>query len=89
MTGWRDPLLRAWLALLVLSTAGTGVAVRQSATSSLAPWLGALVLLFAGIKARLILVRYLGLAKSPSWRKGFTVLLVLLLGLLLGLFLAG
>jgi len=46
------------------------------------------VLLAAGIKARTILLHYLGLARVPAWRRAFTALLVLLLALLLTLFLA-
>jgi hypothetical protein len=39
------------------------------------------VLCLAGVKAHLILTRYLGLSAAPAWARGFDLVLVLLLAL--------
>ena len=88
MSGLRDPLLRAWLVLLALSGLSSVIAARPPGLADMPRLAGAAVLLAAGIKARTILLHYLGLARVPAWRRAFTALLVLLLALLLTLFLA-
>lgn len=88
MTALRDPLLRAWLVLLALSGVSTAIAARLPGLADMPRLIGVAVLLAAGIKARTILLHYLGLAQAPAWRRAFTALLVLLLALLLALFLA-
>ncbi|TMV03363.1 nitric oxide reductase F protein [Ruegeria sediminis] len=66
-----DLLTGAWLALLLLSLA--------SALLTMLPILPELVgggiLLLALAKARVILARYLDLADSPAWLRGFTIVL--------------
>ena len=66
-----DLLTGAWLALLVLSLA--------SALLTMLPILpelaGGGILLLALAKARVILARYLDLAESPAWLRGFTIVL--------------
>ena len=78
----RDPLLRAWLALVALS----GLATLLSLSSRRAA--GAAILLIALAKARLILSRYLGLAQVRPWLNAFSGLCLLLGTLLLALYLA-
>jgi len=81
-----DPILRAWLHLLLLSAvsvliaAGTGILPHPAVT-------GALVLALAWLKARVILSHYLGLWKAPAWRTGFNWCLAIYCLLLLGLYL--
>lgn len=53
------------------------------------PWLVAGVLLLAGLKSRLILRSYLELRQSPSWARGFDLVLALLLLAFAALALAG
>ena len=65
-----DLTIRAWIGLIVLS----GVSVLIAAGA--AGWLsagaaGTLVLVFAWLKARVILSRYLGLWQAPVWLSGF------------------
>jgi hypothetical protein len=79
-----DALARALAALIALSLATTALTAVASAVP-LAAGAGALVL--AGLKADLILTRYLGLADAPTWRRGFRAALVLLLGALAALWL--
>ncbi len=79
----RDPLSRAWLALVLLSGAVTLLA-RHGGRA-----VGAMILLAAAIKARLIVRRYMRLAGVPGWGRGFDLVLGLLCALLLGLYLAG
>jgi len=78
----RDPLLRAWLALVALS----GLATLLSLSSRRVA--GAAILLIALAKARLILSRYLGLAQVLPWLNAFSGLCLLLGTLLLALYLA-
>lgn len=79
----RDPLFRAWLALVVLSGASALLARASGKAVGLA------VLLIGLIKARLILIRYLRLGEAPAWLRGFDAGLVLLTTCLTGLYLAG
>ncbi len=66
-----NALTRAWLALLALSVA--------SAILTLLPippaLLGGGILILALAKSRVILARYLDLATSPTWLRGFTMVL--------------
>ena len=68
----RDPLIRAWLALVALSAVATAVSLLRPASP---PWAattaGAVILVLAWLKARVILDRYLGLAGVPGARRGF------------------
>ncbi|POF27742.1 nitric oxide reductase F protein [Roseibium marinum] len=82
-----DATTRAWVTLMVLSGASVLVALTGGASfgGSVA---GALILLFAWMKARVILARYLGLWRAPAWLSGFNWVLGLYCMLLLGLFLA-
>ena len=81
-----DPLALAWLWLTALSMAATAAALavdwglaREAS--------GAAILILSGAKARLILGRYLGLAATPGWRRGFDLCMGLFLVLLLTLYL--
>jgi len=67
----RDPLIRAWALLIVLSLAGVGVTVLPDHKA-----LAVVVLALSLAKARLILHRYLGLAVAPRWRRGFDSLIL-------------
>lgn len=86
MTILQDPILRAWLSLLVLSGASVLVAYIVPAGFNQAA-IGAVILLLAWMKARVILSRYLGLWQAPSWRSGFYWVLGFYCLLLLGLYL--
>ncbi|MBE2277252.1 MAG: nitric oxide reductase F protein [Rhodobacteraceae bacterium] len=70
-------LTRAWLWLIGLSLASTALAASGLAGPAFV--LG--VLCLAGVKAHLILTRYLGLSAAPAWARGFDLVLVLLLAL--------
>ena len=89
----RDKLIRAWISLLVLSMASTGVAMfidrGQTVDSSgqIAAISGAVILTLSLIKARIILARYLGLEATDFWRRGFNFALTVYALLLLGLYL--
>jgi hypothetical protein len=74
-----DAPSRALVALIALSLATTALTAAAPAVP-LAAGAGALVL--AGLKADVILTRYLGLAGAPVWRRGFRAALVLLVGAL-------
>ncbi|CTQ53632.1 hypothetical protein LP7551_02157 [Roseibium album] len=82
-----DPILRAWFSLLVLSGASVAAAFIAGAGMGESV-VGVLVLLFAWMKARVILARYLGLWQAPFWQSGFNWVLGLFCLLLLGLYLA-
>ncbi|WP_299470881.1 hypothetical protein [uncultured Roseibium sp.] len=77
---------RAWLCLLLLSGASVLVAAGAAGTLGAAAT-GILVLIFAWMKARVVLSRYLGLWQAPVWLTGFNWALGLFCLLLLGLFL--
>ncbi|PIP97738.1 MAG: nitric oxide reductase F protein [Rhodobacterales bacterium CG18_big_fil_WC_8_21_14_2_50_71_9] len=75
------PLIRAWALLVALSLATTALTALIG-DGAPHPALAGAVLALAGLKASVILRRYLGLAAAPLWRKGFeTVLAALLLTL--------
>lgn len=81
-----EPTTRAWLLLLLLSAASVLASILAGGSFS-ASAIGALVLLFAWMKARVILSRYLGLWQAPAWLSGFNWALGLYSLLLLALFL--
>ena len=90
----KDKLIRAWIALLVLSATSTAVAIiiDRGRTSEAAGWApvaaGVIILLLALVKGRIILSRYLGLEATRFWRRGFNTALTLYALVLLGLYLA-
>ncbi len=78
-----DRLTIAWLGLLALS-----LTTALLTTLPLSPkFIGAGILFLALAKARIILARYLDLAQSPAWLRGFTAVLTVFTLLLLGLYL--
>jgi len=83
-----DPLLRAWGWLVALSLVSTAISLGPW-SPALVPLAGALILVVAWSKARIILARYLGLVAAPFWRRGFDLALGCFCLLLLGLYLAG
>lgn len=74
----RHPLFTAWLALAILGIGTTLVTLWQTPLLSRAAVTG-LVLVLAGLKARVILARYLGLAASPFWTRTFDLVIALFL----------
>lgn len=81
-----DSLWRAWAWLLLLSLASTGAALTVEAGFA-GPLAGAAILAFGYLKARIILNRYLGLARTAFWRRGFSLVLGVYMLMLLGLYL--
>lgn len=79
-------LLRAWITLIGLSAVSTVVSIWSVPVEWQAA-VGAALLGVAWLKARVILARYLGLAASPFWARGFGFGLSLLSIILLGLYL--
>ncbi|WP_424943588.1 cytochrome C oxidase subunit IV family protein [Aliiroseovarius crassostreae] len=79
-------LTRAFLTLIALS-------VTTTVLTELRPQAGmgfvALVLILAGLKARVILMDYLDLRSAPKWQRGFNAFLVVFLLTGFGLYLAG
>lgn len=81
-----DAILRAWVALLVLSALSTGLAALVPGLSGIGLLVvQALVLGAAWAKARLILADFLELRAAPRWRRGFGFVLALYMLLLLAL----
>ncbi len=64
-------LARAWLALLALSIVSAILTLLPIS----AKFLGACILILALVKSRIILARYLELATSLAWLRGFTLVL--------------
>ncbi|MBN9672689.1 cytochrome C oxidase subunit IV family protein [Roseibium aggregatum] len=81
-----DATTRAWVALSILSAASVMVA-STTGTGVGGSLSGAVILLFAWVKARIVLARYLGLWQAPGWLAGFNWVLGFYCLLLLGLFL--
>lgn len=84
MTG--ETLIKAWIALILLSIGSALLSLWQIPQE----WkfvAGATILTLAWLKARVILLRYLGLAQAPFWARGFGISLALFCLLLLGLYL--
>ena len=69
MRRWRDPLMQAWAALVALS----GAVTLASAWRGRA--VGALILCAGAAKARIILMRYMGVGAVPAWRRFFDAML--------------
>jgi hypothetical protein len=80
----RFALTRAWGALVGLSLLAAAFSAGLP-TRVAAP----VIVLLALFKARLILSDYLDLRSAPAWRRGFTMVLVLFCGLVLGLYFTG
>ncbi len=78
------PLLRALLALWVLSLATT---LLTRLVHGFGPVIVATLLALAGLKARLILNHYLELRTSRFWRQGFNGLVAVFLVLAFGIYL--
>ncbi|MBP9181654.1 MAG: cytochrome C oxidase subunit IV family protein [Fuscovulum sp.] len=76
---------KAWAWLVALSAASTGLA----ASGLAGPTFALCVLALAGLKARVILSRYLGLVSAPGWQRGFDLGLGLFLATCATLALAG
>ncbi len=81
-----DPTLRAFLTLTALSAGSVAAAAAVGAQLGAAAT-GALVLILAFLKTRVILSRYLGLWQAPVWLSGFSWVLGFYCLLLLGLYL--
>lgn len=73
-------LVEAWVALVVLSF-GTVLLATADVSDSVAPFVVAGVLVLAGLKARVILTRYLGLSGSRFWTRAFDMAIGLFLAL--------
>lgn len=81
-------LIRAWIGLVVLSM-GT-VLIASAGTSGHSGTLMAVsVLVLAGLKARVILSRYLGLSGSRFWTRTFDMIIGTFLTVSFGLYMFG
>ena len=78
-----ERLVFAWLILLAFSFA-SAVLTMLPVPSAVG---GGGIMFLALIKARVILARYLGLAQSPAWLRGFTIVLTGFSVLVFGLYL--
>lgn len=76
-------LRRAWVTLLALSLASTLLTMLPAPPA----FVGSGILILALIKVRVILARYLDLADSPTWLRGFTFVMIAFGCLILALFL--
>lgn len=81
-------LFQFWGLLVVLSAMTTGLTMVH-AQGLLKQLITGAVLALAGVKARIILARYLGLATSRFWTRVFDFVLVVFLTLALVIYLAG
>lgn len=79
-------LTQAFLILTVLSVVTTFLAERVPGAGYL---FVAAVLVLSGLKGRVILTHYLGLALAPSFRRGFTAFLTGFVALAFGLYAIG
>ena len=87
MSGDGD-LWRALSALIVIGLATTGIAILRDGADWLWPAAAAAALLvLAGLKAEIILGRYLALRLAPIWLNGFRTAIVLLLAILYAIWL--
>lgn len=77
-------LVEAWVALVALSL-GTVLLATVDGSGRGATFVAAGVLVLAGLKARVILTRYLGLAGSQFWTRAFDLAIGLFLALSLAL----
>lgn len=79
------PMIRGWVALVAMSAMTTALTLlHPEGAARLA--VGALVLLLAGLKARVILRRYLALERSRFWSSGFSLAIGIFLLLALALY---
>lgn len=77
---------KAWIVLLLLSVATTGLTLIEGQSQLL---MAGLLLAMAGLKARTILGQYLELAHSIFWTKLFDVVIGLFLMIAFALYAAG
>jgi hypothetical protein len=73
-------LVEAWVALIALSL-GTVILAMADVSGHGAAVAAAGVLVLAGLKARVILARYLGLGRSQFWTRAFDLAIGLFLAL--------
>lgn len=81
-------LVRSWTALVVLSVATTVLTLIE-ADGTLGVAIAAGVLFLAGLKARIILARYLSLSQSRFWLRAFTSAVAAFLAIALVIYLIG
>lgn len=81
-------LVEAWGALVVLSL-GTVLLATAGASGRSGALIAGGVLALAGLKARVILARYLGLAGSRFWTRAFDLTIGLFLALSFALYVFG
>ncbi len=79
-------LVQAWMALVALSIGTVLIAMASGRSGT---FMAAGVLALAGIKARVILSRYLGLSGSRFWMRSFDLAIGLFLALAFALSLFG
>lgn len=75
------------IALITLVILSIGTTLLASLVAGSAEWVGFLILILSGWKARVILNRYLGLAASRVWRRGFGAFIAMFLTGIMGLYL--
>jgi hypothetical protein len=81
-------LRRALAALIALGLATTAIAALRDGAALVWPAAAAAALLvLAGLKAEIILARYLALRVAPAWLRGFRGAVVLLIAILYALWL--
>jgi hypothetical protein len=71
-------IVKAWGWLVAFGAATTGLAM-VGAPGTLKAGIGFLILVLAGLKAGIILRRYLGLHQSAFWRHGFEAFITVFL----------
>lgn len=83
-------ITRAWLTLLALSAASTAVSLGITTQLPMQiPLLGgAIILVLAWAKARIIAARYLDLVQAPAYLRGFSLVLAAFMLALLGIYVA-
>ncbi len=81
-------LIEAWAALVALSM-GTAALTMFRVSGSTRTTIAAGVLALAGLKARMILIRYLRLNQSRFWMRLFDMVLATFLGLAFAAYLLG
>ena len=79
-------LNRAFIVLLALSV---GTAILTDIRPQAGTIFVVVVLMLAGLKARIILTEYLGLRAAPEFRRGFTAFLIAFLLAAFGLYMLG
>lgn len=79
------PMIEAWVILVALSLATT-VSTLVDASGAVRLAVGGTVLALAGLKARVILARYLHLARSAFWMRSFDLAIGLFLLIAFSLF---